>query len=73
MQTGQLLPSMNPRLSAMFMKSAELYNIRGEATAECKSYCARTQSLVHGQPLEITISQHVDAKQLSHPPKWSQQ
>ena len=25
--------------------------------------CARTQSLVHGQPLEITISQHVDTKQ----------
>ena len=31
------------------------------------------QSLVHGQPLEIMISQHVEAKQLSHQPKRSQQ
>ena len=35
--------------------------------------CARAQSLVHGQPLEIIISQHVDAKQLSHRPKGLQQ
>ena len=31
--------------------------------------CARVQSLV---PLEIPISQHADAKQISHPPKQSQ-
>ena len=37
-QTGQLLPFMNPRLSAVFTKSAELYNIRGEVTAKCKIY-----------------------------------
>ena len=29
MQTRQLLPSMNPRLFAVFMKSAELCNIKG--------------------------------------------
>ena len=38
MWTGQLLPSTNPRLSALFMKSAGLYNIRGYATAKCKTY-----------------------------------
>ena len=30
--------------------------------------CARAQSMVHGWPLEITFSQHVDAQQLSLPP-----
>ena len=28
---------------------------------------------IYGTPLEIMVSQHVDAKQLSPPPKWSQQ